>query len=664
MVEKKNILLILLMISILFLQSCESNNESNIPKVDEPIIDPGDNLEPEIDYPTINELLDDEFGYGVYSTIDNIVRTPLDSAWLKVKSRTEPISVYSAYTEDFEKSYLDSKIYPMYSDKGASYEISNDKSISINGYSLIIDSKGKYKGVYLSGMKYVENASYHVSFDYKVLEGNTGYYFQFRSKSGGIQSDIFTCFSGTEGTSGSVDKLFNLGEYSDYEIMIFPQSNAGKIAIDNIKVTRLNTKPQIKGSDLIGNNNIGDVVTLDYEYFDTDFDKEAETEITWFCSLDKQGLNKILLQRGGTTLTIPSECEDKYLGVDIIPVSIGTDNQAIGKLYEVYLNDSVGNISSKSKMLSLNKGESFTETFANDVDEESNLYFVHDNGVTAYITDEVSDLDGKYLSINSKNSFAGVEFEGLDFEGLGVYQITFDYVIKNKPNNFYIQLRSEDGGSKHDVFGELPISNNSVDQEYSFTFTYKTDDYSDYKLMMFTGSQGGTVLIDNICIERLNQENSSINSTELQIGDKLIENFDDNNYQVLGIDNSQTPNSQISSDSDKVISGNSLYIESSGSFKCVFINEGLIYTNSATYNIKFDYYIIDFIDTIYFQLNSNTTGTIYKEFGLKSEIGTLQSFEMEFTLADTNDYVMQIFPGSGIGKTALIIDNIIIERIE
>jgi hypothetical protein len=156
---------------------------------------------------------------------------------------------------------------------------------------------------------------------------------------------------------------------------------------------------------------------------------------------------------------------------------------------------------------------------------------------------------------------------------------------------------------------------------------------------------------------------AQVENTGLELGESLTEDFDDQYNPSLSFDTAQVPNSLVIDESNGALSGNSYYFESSGAYAALFINGGIAYEAGATYKITFDYNVSTMIDTLYFQLNGGASGNLFKQFGSPSQLNSWQKFSYVVTLADTSDYVIQVFPGGGTGTTSMIIDNIKFERI-
>lgn len=613
----------------------------------------------------INDLINDKNAEGQYGKEDNVNRYPEDPLYDLVLQKKAVLQVNETYVEDFEKDYLYTRIYPISADDEVTYTYQSTGNCKIDGTSLCLKSPGNYQGIYFGGMKFAKNSTYHITFDYKIVVASNDFFFQFRSLSGGVSSDIYTVISGNVGDTGTIDQIFYLKDYSDYQLMLFPRNNKGTLAIDNISITRLNSKPQIRDGKIIGDVKHNQTLRFEYDYFDAENDVEKETKFSWFTSLDQNGKNKTIFNQEDQEITITPEMKGKYIGVSLIPYSMGDDEQCVGDRVDLYTSIPVDDeMYDSNQEIILNYNESFLEDFEEDVGALYNLYGNETEGCEVYVTtNEAYCIDkNKSLYFSSSGSYHHLQFSGIRFASKGIYEISFDYRFLEKGDNFYIQLRSASGDYSHDKYQELTMSEINSETNYSFKGQFALDGYSDYFLMMFPSAKGCKVILDNICIKRLEGSNQVIENVELQVNEKIEENFDDPYNLKFGIDNAQTPSSKITNEAGKVIEGGSLYIESDGSYHCLFINKGLSYSKNATYKISFDYQILSFVDTLYFQLN-NGQNTYFKEFGAIDQIGTVQHFEESFTIDEATNYVMQFFPGSQKGTTAIIIDCFVVERI-
>jgi hypothetical protein len=612
--------------------------------------------EKELELPSISDLANDEFAVGNYYGDSGISRIPLDPAYQMLIDRKEPLQVGETYTESFEGDFLSSKLYPYRTDDGAEFSL---VAGAINDLSLVLNTSGNYAGVYLNGMKFSANSSYDISFDYRILTGTQEFFLQFRSLNGGVDSDVYRNISCDNNIVNHYSFQADLGNYNDYELMLFPRFDSGMIAIDNVEITRIDSKPMIEDYQISGDLLLNSELSVDYDFYDAEGHSEGDTIFNWYSALDEFGMNKELLATNTKNLSVNSDMLGKYIICDVQPISTGTGAiNNIGNSVYVVSNKLPGSIVTQVEV-NLDSNESFTEDFENDINVINNLFFEEFDGGRSYIQ---SNDSNKELYLSSGGSYGGIVFSGINLEMNKVYNISFDYRILEMPSNIYVQTRTQTGWLEHDKYYDINLQDKQLDTTYQFSGDFGLDGYDDYKLMIFFGNQTGNIVIDNIVIEDMDQVNYQVNSVELSVGEYIFEHFD-SNTRSIGFDFAQVPNTSVTSDSSLAISGSSLYFESAGSYLCLFINQGLIYTPNATYRVSFEYKIVDFVDTIYFQFNGGAYGNAFTEFGSQEEVNSVNHFSSDFQLLDSNNYVIQIFPGESSGNTIVIIDNIKIERI-
>ena len=603
------------------------------------------------------DFVNDEFANGThYENGINQNRIIDDPLYQQIMNQKELLKVGETYIEDFDKDFALSRIYVTSVDPDVSYQIKSSGNSSIDHNSLYFSSKGNYYGVNLGGMKFAKYGSYTVEFDYKIISASNDFFLQFQSPLGGVSSYKYSTINGNDGDSGHNIFEVNLEGYNDYFIHLFPRDNAGAISFDNIKITRNNSKPVVLGGKIEFADNRAN---LSYDYYDSENDSESNSQIKWFTALNSSGVDKEYLAENVLSISTDESMNGKFLGVDIVPKSVGEGSNSIGANVTILSKTTFGAEPKTLKNLLLAENEEFIEDFEDDFNCENNIYFQNNSTMSlVYLTTEA--LSGnKSLHFVSDGSFMGANFSGIKFVAKGIYQIEFDYKFLVKGSNFYVQLRSETGYTASDVFSSFDMSSIQVNELYHFTGEFRLMDYTDYFLMMFPSALGCELIIDNLKIARKEGYNSVVVDRELAVGEKISENFNDMANLSIGIDTAQCPNSKFVYQG---IDQGSLYVESEGNFKCLFINRGIKYSPNATYKVSFDYKVTDFVDTLYLQFN-NGSKTLYAQFGSFETVGTVSHFEYEFTIDESINYVIQIFPGSSVGNTKLYIDNLEIERI-
>jgi hypothetical protein len=305
------------------------------------------------------------------------------------------------------------------------------------------------------------------------------------------------------------------------------------------------------------------------------------------------------------------------------------------------------------------------ESVIEDFDDIYSPQLSFDNTQTpnSLVVDEANGaLSGNAMYYESAGNYDCLFINGgVAYEASETYRITFDYKLTAFTDTIYFQLNGGSAGNLFTQFG----SPTDLDTWKEFSYVVTLGDTTDYLIQIFPGGGVGTtsMLIDNIKVEHISNEPAKTVVGEIGIGDYVFESFGDLANAPFTQDIAPTPNSMVIGESEGSIDGMSLYVESPGSYTGIYLNETFNYTPLATYRITFDYKVTELTDTIYFQLNGGAAGNLFKEFGLLEEVGEVQTFTWDVTLADTNDYVIQIFPGGGSTVTKVILDNIKIERI-
>ncbi|MGE4342165.1 MAG: hypothetical protein AB7E23_03625 [Bacilli bacterium] len=630
----------------------------------EPVSEPASSSQEESSTPwNPNDLLYDNDANGTFTTGTNENRTPDDEIYDQITEKKRILNVGETYVEDFEKDVLNTKIYPYRSDNGATYSIVNSGNAVINGKSLYLITNGEYAGVYFNGMRFASNATYEFSFKYKIIVASNDFFIQFRSKTGGVPTDVYTTFSGQTGVVLTHSFRLNLGNYSDYEMSLIPRNNRGSIAIDDFSITRLNSKPRIEHISFSGSLNVGNTLTYIYDYRDAEGDAMKSIDAYWFVSLNQTGLNKKRLQESSDFLLITSDYIGKYIGISLRPTAIGNDDQAVGDEFIAYSKERVNNVTPNTgRIITLDFNQTFIETFEEDTGVSGNIYFAPEANSTAYITDLPSQVihQNQSLYYFSKGNHSALHFNGIHFASRGIYTISFDYMFMSKGTQLYIQLRSASGGYEHDKYVGIDLADINISETYTFVGEFRLDGFSDYSLMIFPSIIGCEVVMDDLTITREEGYNTNVENLFLEVGQSISENFDDISNPKLGFDYAQVPNSKVTNEVDKSLNVRSLYFESAGNYKTLFINRGVAFTE-GTYEISFNYKLLELQDTLYVQILMNS-GAVFNQFGSTSDIGQTRTFTGEYVLNQSSTYLIQIFPGGNVGPSRVIIDDIMITR--
>jgi hypothetical protein len=299
-------------------------------------------------------------------------------------------------------------------------------------------------------------------------------------------------------------------------------------------------------------------------------------------------------------------------------------------------------------------GSYVLDTFGDTINHPFNLDLAPTPS-SSIVTDQ--GFDGSSLYFVSPGSYTGIYLNPrFQFTPLATYVITFDYIIESYVDTMYVQLTGGDGN----MFTQFGSSDHIGSMQH-FEWTVTMGNQVNYLIQMFPGGGSGetSLYIDNVKVERITLEQNTMISGELEVNDVVVETFGDPLHPVFNIDLAPTPQSSVVIDSP--LDGSALYIETPGSYTTIYLNENFSYTALATYVIAFDYYVTAFNDTIYFQLTGGD-GNLFIQFGSPSDIDSIQHFEWTVTLGNSADYIIQIFPGGGVGTTAFTMDNLTVTR--
>ncbi len=662
----KKIKILIFLCLTMMVSSCGNSNTSNPSGVSDDESIPSTSISDDSNTSTTNptddsldieDLLDDENANGIYGSEENVDRIPEGEINDIVNEKIRPLKTGETYIETFDKDYLHSKLVPSKADRGVNYIIGDDNKYAINGKTLFIESPGNYNSVSFKGMKFSANATYTINLDYRVISPSNDFFIQFRSIAKGIDSDIYHILTGRNNNVQNESFTITLDDYDDYYFMIFPRNNPGSISVDNISFTRENSKPCLLDVSLKGDLEVGNKITFEYKYFDAENDELVKVDIEWFMSVNKNGLNKEKLNCYGNSLLITEDMKNKYIQVTATPFSDSIGDNKIGLPTNIITSDPVGgNNEIISEDVELSIGQKITEDFESTNNELGNIYFLENDKTTSYITslDNYKINGQKSLYINSPGNYSSLLFKGIKIIPNTTYKISFKFKLLSDAENVYLQFRSKSNDYTKDKFVNLDLSSMELNKILSYECEITTGDINDYYFMLFTAIHRLEICIDDLTFER-KETKEPIIIKELNVGDKVTEDFNDVSNVRYTLDNSQTPNSKI------MESTGELYFESEGAYKCLFIKGGLIYTPNATYTITFNYKIISFTDTMYFQLNGPA---VYKEFGQNKHLNQTYQFNETFKIGNNSNYLIQIFPGSANGQTKILIDNLSIERIK
>ncbi len=138
------------------------------------------------------------------------------------------------------------------------------------------------------------------------------------------------------------------------------------------------------------------------------------------------------------------------------------------------------------------------------------------------------------------------------------------------------------------------------------------------------------------------------------------EDFESDLYPQLAYDNAQTPLSGVTADDAFVLSGErSLLFSSDGNYKTLYLKDFVDFEADYAYRFSFDYKILSFVDTVYFQISGPN---VFTQFGSASQINQVRHFTWIYS-SPSSSSLIQLFPGSGVGLTQIVIDDFMVERI-
>lgn len=254
------------------------------------------------------------------------------------------------------------------------------------------------------------------------------------------------------------------------------------------------------------------------------------------------------------------------------------------------------------------------------------------------------ESDGAFKTLYLKDFVA--------FKANESYQITFNYKVLEMQDTIYFQIA---GPNVFTQFGDA----NHLNETLSFSWIYSSSSDADL-IQIFPGSASGKtrLILDDITIKHIVTENNVAKDT-LAVGEYVLETFGDASNPVISLDTAPAPASKVVVENG--ISGASFQLESEGSFGGAYLKpqSGLLVEN-ATYKVSFDYEVLSFVDTIYFQYYNFGAAT-FTQFGSPDHLNEVFHFEYEVTITDPA-CIFHVFPGGGSGTTKVLIDNFKIER--
>ncbi|MEG2158556.1 MAG: Ig-like domain-containing protein, partial [Clostridia bacterium] len=557
-----------------------------------------------VNAPNVNDLLNDLILSGVWSKdTPEVGREPLDPDYIKLLTRKEPLLVGESYTETFDKeSFLDTKLYPLRASNKVTAGIASD--ISFEGSQnkvLAFDSEVPYGGVYLAGMQFVPRAKYTIEMDYNVLRASNTFYFQFRSYAFGAESDVFVTLPTSALGVGKLQTSIVLKDYADYEIMIFSGSaiGGGKIAIDNLKVTRQDI-PQDQNTEnfdtvtanmqwrAVGNasaqvssnipkNGIEKSLNIVTTMADTGVEfpltVPAQEGVSYKISMSLKVLarnGQIALSLGNSvTLNIGENFNDN-ISVNIVARG---NNPLLRILSSGTMNILIDNLSIKEVEPTRPEGTQVNNT--QNFNTTGGMDYTKNEDADLTLTKVNLPLGGSDIALNIKanSAYGGVNFGANGLTVGDTYKVSFNVKLISNANGAILYIQLGGGGDFKEFDFNYPCSTYNAETGY-VDFTLKANVTN--QLQIFTSASGLEMIIDNVKIERvvLQSENT--------------ENFDDEPTMSYAVNNDATVS--ITEDSSLMPQGASkkaLKVVSNAQYGGVVIVTSPL-TNGAKYLVSFD----------------------------------------------------------------------------
>ncbi len=368
------------------------------------------------------------------------------------------------------------------------------------------------------------------------------------------------------------------------------------------------------------------------------------------------GDSNIQLTGGKITVSLDDNTTKDITFADVIVKDFDTTTSGVKKVTCTYANmDFTLNLGCINKVVNkkLNLNESVVETF----EDEFNPVLSFDNSQVSNSKIVESDtLTGnKAYYFESTGNYACLYINGgVEFEKDCTYTVTFDYIVLSFVDTIYFQYNY--GETKFTQFGS-----NELDVVKHFEYT-TTLNGNNSVIQVFPGGGTGktSLLIDNIKISKVLVEENEIVKGALKVNEYVLEKFGDSNNPIFSFDFAEANNSNVTT--NDAIDAYSLYFESNGEYKGVFLKNQTLWETNASYTIEFDYKVLELSDTIYFQVY-NGSNVSYEQFG-SNELGVIKHFTWTFNTLDSNEVLIKIFPGGAKGTTKCIIDNLKVTRNE
>lgn len=162
----------------------------------------------------------------------------------------------------------------------------------------------------------------------------------------------------------------------------------------------------------------------------------------------------------------------------------------------------------------------------------------------------------------------------------------------------------------------------------------------EYYLIHYIIKGKGIYSIDNIKISKVMIEENEIVEGTLKENAYVVEKFGDTNNPIFTFDYSEANNSKVTM--ENAIETYSLYFESNGEFKGIFLKNQTLWEANATYTIEFDYYVVSISGALYIKSYSD----VEKDAQLEAENNKKYHGVYVIEVGASANIVLQFFPNA------------------
>jgi len=549
--------------------------------------------------PDENEIIeilnDDEYiSYGHTPTGDNADREVENE-------KTKPLALKESYLETFD-DIANSRLTIATVEEHAKYTIiDGTDSRSIDGSkALLLESDGTYAGIKFGGMKFTDNASYKISFDYRIIEQSNDFFIHFRSYKAGYDYDVYSPFNAEENVVTHFEDYFDLGNFVDYRLSFFPRELPGKVVIDNLLITRIYSRPRLACGDIANDSflKVGDVAKFNYKFEDPNqmFEEES-TSFYWFSCMSENGLNMDLISKNTSSIALTSEQDNRFIGVGYETSSTMSEISewtANGRQKNSIPDETISSRTVGGLMPSISTNHTFEEAVPlledfEDYDSfSSNISYTSTYRKALVYTQSDYVIDGnKSLYVLSSGYYDGIKTSGYNIKPNTKYVVEFDYQFLKKPSAFYAQFRSG-ASNEYDVYHPLDMSSVIEGITYHYKGEFNVYNHDDYYLQLFGNNDEYEGIFDNLSITEYTKEYHEEEPTTkpdalVNIGDYALETFGDPGNPVLTYDNNLVVYNYDTNSYN-------LKYEVTGTQE-IYLPFKINYLTAGVFDVEFDYYV-------------------------------------------------------------------------